>query len=180
MDGAEAADTEAEPAGHVPVVNEPDTPVERDGETDGANIAQERAETRKDGRRRPRPAPLDLVSFVPRITASGPEGETSGEGSADTSTRPAFVILTPTALSAELERSAQDPSADRNIVSSLPPIMTHDFSEPRSSLTSPMPSDTGATAGHSSVSLSPPGASANENDEVLDGEHLEERPQSTD
>lgn len=154
MDGAAAADTEAEPAGQVQereptltcdesrescgetlgkgkglVMNETDTPEERESDTDSTNVAQARRQTRKNGRRRPRPAPLDLVSFVPRVTASNPEGEASGEGSANTST---FVILTPTALSAELERSAQDTSADRNIVSSLPPIMTHDFSEARS------------------------------------------------
>lgn len=157
MDGAGAADTEAEPAGQVPereptltcdksrescgetvgkgkglVIDEADTPEERESDTDSANVAQARRQTRKDGRRRPRPAPLDLVSFVPRVTAPNSEGEASGEGCADASVRPAFVVHTPTALSAELERSAQDTSADRKIVSSLPPIMTNDFSEARS------------------------------------------------
>lgn len=156
-DGAGAADTEAEPAGQVPereptltcdklrescgetvekgkglVMNEADTPEGGESDADSANVAQARRQTRKDGRRRPRPPSLDLVSFIPRVTSSNPEGEASGEGSADASTSPAFVVLTPTALSAELERSAQDTSADRNIVSLLPPIMTHDFSEPRS------------------------------------------------
>lgn len=158
-----AADIEAEPAGHVPerdrvldcseskescrgttskflglVMNGPDTAAERHGDTDGANAAQARGGTLQGGRRRPKPAPLSLTSFVPRITAPSLEGKASGKDRADASGWPTFVVLTPIGLSAEVERSAQNASANQETDSHMLPIRKDESSEPRSFSTLPI------------------------------------------
>ncbi|KAG6364254.1 hypothetical protein INS49_005853 [Diaporthe citri] len=209
LDGAAPTNTEAEPTGQVPerartlkfdasrdsgeeavrkgvelVRNDSDAPAERLGDTDGANAAQARGETKEHRRRKPKPAPLNLISFVPRITAPGDEGKTFGKESADDSTWPTFVVFTPTALSAAADAPAQDASADQEIDSPTAPIATDESSDSGSSLTSPTDRDGEAATEHSSVKLSPPSASANRKDEISGEEHVEEhveeRPQPTD
>lgn len=189
LDGVAAADTEAAPTsqaserartltcdasrenrgeaarkGDELVRNEPDTPAGQHGDTNGANAAQARG-TLQGGRSRPRPAPLSLSSFVPRIT-TGHEGKSSGQGCADASTWPTFVVFTPTGLSAEVERLAQDVSADQETDSPMLPTMTDKSSEPRSSSISPTHWDGEAATGQSSMSLSLSGASANRKDDI--------------
>ncbi|KAL2274447.1 hypothetical protein FJTKL_03205 [Diaporthe vaccinii] len=208
LDGAAPADTEAEPAGQVPerartlkcdttresgeeavrkgtglVRNESDAPAERRGDIDGAGTAQTRGETTEHRRRKTKPAPLNLISFLPRITAPGDEGKAFGEDSVDDSTWPTFVVFTPTALSAAADAPAQNVSADQEVDSSTSPTTPDESSESESSVTSPTLWD-GDAAEYSSVRRSPPSASANLRDEISGEEHDEEpvneSPQATD
>lgn len=190
LDGAAPADTEAAPAGQVPerartlkcdasresgkevvrkgvelLRNESDAPAERRGDIDGAAAAQTRGETTVHRRRKPKPAPLNLTSFLPRITASGDERKALGEDSVDDSTWPTFVVFTPTALSAAADAPAQDTSDDQEDDSSTSPTAPDDSSESESSLTSPNLWD-GEAAEHFSVRRSPPSVSANLRDEI--------------
>lgn len=160
-------------------MNEPDTPVRRHDDTDGAKAGQSAGGTLQGGGRRPRPAPLSLSSFVPRITA-GPEAKSSGEGCADASTWPTFVVFTPTGLSAGVECLAQDASADQRTDSSVPPTTADESGEPSSSSTSPTLQDGEAAAEPSSMSLSIPSASVNRKDESSVGGHLGGSPQPMD
>lgn len=202
LDGAAPTSTEADPAGQVPerartlkcnalkesrgeaatrgvelVRNEPDAPAERANDTDGANTLLAKGETTEHRRRKPKPAPLNLISFLPRITAPGNEPKAIGEDSADDSTWPTFVVFTPTALSAAADAPAQDTSADQKIDSPVPPTTADECSDSRSSLTSPTLSDGEAAAWDSCARLSPPGASANRRDEISGEKHVERPPE---
>lgn len=208
LDGAVPADTEAEPAGQVPeragtlkcdasresgkeavkkgvelLRNESDAPAERRGDINGTDAAQTRGETTEHRRRKPKPAPLNLTSFLPRITAPGDERKAFGEDYVDDSTWPTFVVFTPTALSAAADAPAQNVSADQEVDSSTSPTTPDESSESESSVTSPALWD-GEAAEHSSVRRSPPSASANRKDEILGEEHVEEHvdepPQAAD
>lgn len=206
LGGAEAADTEAEPASQVPeqartlecdasqggceefsekglelMMDELAALLEEYGDTDGANDVQTREDTTKDGRRRPKLQPLRIGNFVPRITATNREGQALSEDRADASAWPTFVVQTPTALTVEAERSAQDTSAAQKLDSSMLPTTTDESSEYQSSLTSPTLCDGEAGTGRSSVSLSTTIADVpDREDEISSKGHLEEPPRPRD
>lgn len=205
LDGLGAADTEAEPASQVPeqartlecdaseagrgessakgfelMMDELAALLEEYGDTDGANDVQAK-DTTEDGRRRPQLPPLRIGNFVPRITATNSEGQALGEDRADASAWPTFVVQTPTALTVEAERWAQDTSTAQRPDSSMLPTMTDESSEHQSSLTSPTLFDGEAGTGRSSVSISTTIADVpDREDEISSKRHLEEPPRPRD
>lgn len=168
LDGAAPTNTGAMSKGVELAMNESDTPVELHGGTDSAKATQGR---------RPKPPPLNFVSFLPRVTAPSNEERAFGEDSADDSTWPTFVVFTPTGLSAAADALTQDTSIDQEIDSPTSPTTTDESSESSesgSSLGSPTFRDGEAATEHSSVRPASPNSSANQKDEISGEEHVEQ------